>query len=406
MVSVFLLPGCGGKEQGENGTNGNGGTTASSSSKASEVFSSEPMVKWDDDRSSSSDPASKENNSSAISKNNESADILGSIYDQSESLNLCEGNLNPGVSEEVSEVYSVGNNAYLAEVLCFMAAYQGSYDYVLYKDGQAKRLPFRVFDENGEELQVKNLGGLPTYDPTSKTLEIATKGRGLGDCGSLAQYKFENNNFKLIEYRAKNECDGEYIEPDQYPLVFPGGSNSKSSSSKADNKQNETLPPPMDGDGSRQIDGAYVLGYVKEQQPAIGSCAPQSDDGYEVYRVSAQQYLIQALCATYAYQAEYQFLSYTQDNGDNVEVLSFADFAEDDQGNFNQMEANFLVGMVNYDPTPQTLTVFSKFNGAGTCGSLSSYQWNGTAFTLEQFQAKTDCESDYVEPDQYPIIYP
>lgn len=260
LACGLLLPGCSSKEkEGDRGTDG----ASNQGNSSTEVFTDEPMVKGgkmtplpnedlsslplpEEEPSSLSLPKEDPLAKPAI-KNHNSGELLDSIYTQGSKLNLCDGNLDQSLSQDLSQIYDVGNNTYVAEVLCFMAAYQGNYEYVLYKDNQFKRLPLKMFDEKGQELNVKNVAGLPTYDPGSKTLEVVTKGRGLGDCGSLAQYKFDGNEFKLMEYRAKNECDGQYLEPDQYPILFPGGAKTKSNSPTIPSpKENQPSPPSIE----------------------------------------------------------------------------------------------------------------------------------------------------------------
>jgi hypothetical protein len=43
----------------------------------------------------------------------------------------------------------------------------------------------------------------------------------MSGCGSFAKYNLVNSEFKLVEYRAKDECDGNSVEPEQYPLIYP-----------------------------------------------------------------------------------------------------------------------------------------------------------------------------------------
>lgn len=58
------------------------------------------------------------------------------------------------------------------------------------------------------------------FDPISLTLGTFQKGRGVGDCGSTATYKYESSleKFVLIEARSKAECDGD-IEA-EWPVVY------------------------------------------------------------------------------------------------------------------------------------------------------------------------------------------
>lgn len=58
------------------------------------------------------------------------------------------------------------------------------------------------------------------FDPETLTLGTFQKGRGIGDCGSAATYKYEATleKFVLVEARVKDACDGE-VES-EWPLVY------------------------------------------------------------------------------------------------------------------------------------------------------------------------------------------
>jgi len=57
------------------------------------------------------------------------------------------------------------------------------------------------------------------FDLDTLTLGTFQKGRGMGDCGSSAVYKFDLSleRFILVEARLKNACDGEESE---WPIVY------------------------------------------------------------------------------------------------------------------------------------------------------------------------------------------
>ena len=156
--------------------------------------------------------------------------VLSALRDRAEDLQLCEGETSPETWKQ-SQVYQTGEGTYLVEVLCFMAAYQGNYEYWLYRTNptgaEVTPLNLTIFEEteSGELVQqsVPSVGGLPDYDPKQQRLTLFTKYRGLGDCGALAQYQFTDQAFQLLEYRAKSDCDGNYVDPEKYPLIFPAG---------------------------------------------------------------------------------------------------------------------------------------------------------------------------------------
>lgn len=151
------------------------------------------------------------------------------LSDERQKFGLCGDHMDVGTSQSNSEVYQVGDQKYLVQLLCFMAAYQGSYQYVLYESSvngiQVVPLSLSMFqtDDSGQLVRqdIEQVGGLPTFDPGTQKLTIFTKARGVGDCGSYAQYQWKGNEFELLEYRAKLDCDGQSVAPETYPQIYP-----------------------------------------------------------------------------------------------------------------------------------------------------------------------------------------
>ncbi len=158
-----------------------------------------------------------------------SAAVLQHIYENVELLGVCDGDLDRDMSQEVSAVYPVSDRQYLVELLCFMGAYQGSYEYLLYRStptsAEVSPLKLDRFEPNDAgklaKINTRAVSGLPSYNPEQKTLTMVTQYRGLADCGSMAQYQWQGDNFELLEYRSKAECDGNYLKPEQYPKIYP-----------------------------------------------------------------------------------------------------------------------------------------------------------------------------------------
>ena len=72
---------------------------------------------------------------------------------------------------------------------------------------------------DGSIVATNNLMGAG-FDEATQTLGTFQKGRGIGDCGSAASYKYspENEKFVLVEARVKDSCDGE-VES-EWPIVY------------------------------------------------------------------------------------------------------------------------------------------------------------------------------------------
>ena len=156
----------------------------------------------------------------------EQSKILNDVQQQRQILSLCNQEKDKALSENATKIYPLSNNQYLIEVLCFLGAYQGNYQYLL-ASKQAKKLEkinFATFISREQSLKLINTStiiGKTDFDQSNQILIVETKARGLGDCGSYIEYKWQDSGFELQEYRYKSECDGVYIEPKEYPLIYP-----------------------------------------------------------------------------------------------------------------------------------------------------------------------------------------
>lgn len=153
--------------------------------------------------------------------------ILQSVYDQVESLDLCDGFYQPEVAQAESRVYRGGDRA-LVELVCANAAYQSVYAYVAYQpDGLWQPLSLDVFypDETGQFVRASEgtVAGLATFDPEQERLTVFSKARGVGDCGSLADYRWAGGELALetFRYQECSDSPGELVEPADYPQIYP-----------------------------------------------------------------------------------------------------------------------------------------------------------------------------------------
>ncbi len=154
------------------------------------------------------------------------ADIILQVEQQREDLNLCNQEKDQALSNNSTQVYSLNQSKYLVEILCFLGAYQGNYQYLWgsQNDKKLNKINFPIFRRDESGLKLSNtftLVGGTEFDDINQILMVKTKARGLGDCGSYIEYKWQNSQFTLKEYRDKSECDGVYLEPQNYPLIYP-----------------------------------------------------------------------------------------------------------------------------------------------------------------------------------------
>lgn len=145
------------------------------------------------------------------------------------SLNICADFYDAAHSQRASEAYSVGEQKYLVKMSCSLAAYQESFEVLLYAKTAAgvKVTPLSLAEFVPEgagdptRSEIRTAGGLADYNTEERSLSIVSRSRGLGDCGTLAEYKFEGDQLELVSYRAKFECDRKFVEPNEYPQIYP-----------------------------------------------------------------------------------------------------------------------------------------------------------------------------------------
>ncbi|WP_017297031.1 DUF1176 domain-containing protein [Nodosilinea nodulosa] len=153
--------------------------------------------------------------------------ILQTVYDQEASLNLCDGFFQPEAARAGSQVYPLGDRA-LVELECTLAAYQAVYAYVVYQpDGTLQPLKLDVFYPNQagqfDRTSEATVAGLVEFDPKQGLLTVFSKARGVGDCGSLAEYQWTGSELKLATFRYQECSDSpaEFVEPSDYPQIYP-----------------------------------------------------------------------------------------------------------------------------------------------------------------------------------------
>jgi len=124
--------------------------------------------------------------------------------------------------------YHLSPRQYLVEVQCQMFAYQAGFVYLFYDEAatppSSRVLNFETISgEKGKQVQGQEtlLVGFPEFDPARRELSVWQKGRGLGDCGTWALHRLEDGRAALKEFRAKENCDGKYVDPKKYPRIFP-----------------------------------------------------------------------------------------------------------------------------------------------------------------------------------------
>lgn len=110
---------------------------------------------------------------------------------------------------------------WLTKILCQTFAYQESY-VVIYSDAQGENQQILSFTEymNANQSYENNAPIDPQYYPQDNKFIIFTKGRGVGDCGSIGEYTWNDTNqtAELVEFQIQ-ECDQPLQSP--WPTVYP-----------------------------------------------------------------------------------------------------------------------------------------------------------------------------------------
>jgi hypothetical protein len=120
-----------------------------------------------------------------------------------------------GVTQD--SVYGLGTADGKPRVLALISCGNGAYNFssapfIGTKDAQGKwKFEAASFDhdssyssEKGDVKLIVNAG----WDAAKQTLSTFNKGRGIGDCGSSADYVWDGNMFRLIHARSMEKCQG------------------------------------------------------------------------------------------------------------------------------------------------------------------------------------------------------
>lgn len=129
----------------------------------------------------------------------------------------------PGIEEYVLE-----DGVKLYVILCAIAAYQANYTAVVFNESTQKgvAVEFSYYDSSGddevEKIVAPDVGGTLKFNEKDKTLTVFSKARGLGDCGSLVVYKYQDGNLKVVEAKAQAcQVDEQKMitDPEKWPVV-------------------------------------------------------------------------------------------------------------------------------------------------------------------------------------------
>jgi hypothetical protein len=127
-------------------------------------------------------------------------------------------------ADSVIESNDLGGGQSLFEVRCWRAAYQsGSIFFLMPANApdRARLLRFQEPDDKGGFTSSLSLSD-PDFDAKTKIMHTHYKGRGVGDCGTIGEWRWTGSDFTLAHYWSKPDCDGELFDDDDAKWqVFP-----------------------------------------------------------------------------------------------------------------------------------------------------------------------------------------
>jgi hypothetical protein len=100
------------------------------------------------------------------------------------------------------------------QVSCWSAAY--NFGGILFAvdpkaRDKARLLKFDIVDDK-KKLGTAYSLTLPQFDAKTKVLSTYHKGRGIGDCGEIGEWRWTGKEFKLTGYWVKADCDGKVFD--------------------------------------------------------------------------------------------------------------------------------------------------------------------------------------------------
>lgn len=152
----------------------------------------------------------------------------------------------------------------------------------------------------------------------------------------------------------------------------------------------------LDTPASCEQDFQFIAGYYQEQNLS----------GITFYTVEPQKYVVEVLCATFAYSFHSRLYLYNAQT-QSATPLILQDVTSD--GALQDTDILFSSSF-GFDHASNQFTNFQKGRGLGDCGTFYTYQFASDSLTLLEARyrecSETISEEDYVEPQEWDLIYP
>jgi hypothetical protein len=118
-----------------------------------------------------------------------------------------------------SVIEPLAKTSILYALPCTAHAYNVTYRLYLRQTGEIGGVRTLHFADYSDETNWTGTDLLFNISVKGQKLSAFYKGRGLGDCGTLGEWTWQDYNYKLDRYAAQSDCNG--VMPENWPVVFP-----------------------------------------------------------------------------------------------------------------------------------------------------------------------------------------
>ncbi len=120
-----------------------------------------------------------------------------------------------------SQIETLSRTSILYVLPCTAHAYNVTYRLYLRDIGEIGGIRTLYFADYSPDTAWSGTDLLFNVSVEGNRLTAFYKGRGLGDCGTLAEWQWNEYNYRLVRYAVESECRG--VQPEEWPVVFPPG---------------------------------------------------------------------------------------------------------------------------------------------------------------------------------------
>jgi hypothetical protein len=125
------------------------------------------------------------------------------------------------LDSRLASAAALSDNKMLYVIPCFAGAYNIAYRLYVVRNDDVATMRALYFANYSKSLGWYGSDTLinVSYETETGILRAFGKGRGLGDCGNAAVYRWMDFDFKMLEYRAWDRCNGSR-PPERWPVIY------------------------------------------------------------------------------------------------------------------------------------------------------------------------------------------